>query len=158
VAADPLLPFRIGPIQLTGLRLASIVLFCGFTGFLTPLLVDSWSSGFADRAGTAYAINILGAILGPLFAGFILLPQFSERSATSLLACPLFFIAASITIHFGSKLRFVVCAVAGLLLLVNTHDYEDLYAKREVWRDSTATVIAAGEGFGRKLLVNGIGM
>src|SRR5262245_53005268 len=74
VAADPLLPFHIGPLQLSGLRLASIVLFCGYTGFLTPLLVDSWSSGFADRAGTAYAINILGAILGPLFAGFILLP------------------------------------------------------------------------------------
>jgi spermidine synthase len=158
VAADPLLPFRIGPVQLSGLRLASIVLFCGYAGFLTPLLVESWSSGFADRAGTAYAFNILGAILGPLFAGFILLPQLSERWASALLACPLFFIAGSIAIRFNSKLRFAVCTLAGLLLVVTAHDYENLYAKREVWRDSTATVIAAGQGLGRKLLVNGIGM
>jgi len=158
VAADPLLPFRIGPVQLSGLRLASIVLFCGYAGFLTPLLVDSWSSGFADRAGTAYAINILGAILGPLFAGFILLPRLSERWASALLACPLFFIAGSIAIRFGSKLRFAVCTLAGLLLVINAHDYDHLYAKREVLRDSTATVIAAGQGVARQLLVNGIGM
>jgi len=158
VAADPLLPLRIGPLQLSGLRLSSIVLFCGYAGFLTPLLVDSWSSGFADRAGSAYAVNILGAILGPLFAGFILLPHLSERWASALLSCPLFFMAGWIAIRFGSKLRFVVCTLAGLILVVNSHDYEDLFAKREVWRDTTATVIAAGQGFDRKLLVNGIGM
>jgi len=157
-AADPLLPLGIGPLQLSGLRLASIVLFCGYAGFLTPLLVDSWSSGFADRAGIAYAINILGAILGPLFAGFVLLPQLSERWATALLSCPLFFIAGWIAIRFGSKLRFVVYTLAGLLLVVNTHDYENLYKERAVWRDSTATVVAAGQGFERQLLVNGIGM
>jgi spermidine synthase len=158
VAADPLLPIRIGPLELGGLRLASIVLFCGYAGFLTPLLVDSWSSGFADRAGNAYAVNILGAILGPVFAGFFLLPRLSERWASALLSCPLFFIAWLIAIRFGSKLRVVVCTLAGLLLVVNSHDYEDLYAKREVRRDSTATVIAAGQGFDRQLLVNGIGM
>jgi predicted membrane-bound spermidine synthase len=44
VAADPLLPLG-GDVYSGGLRLLSIALFCSLAGFLTPLLVDSWSSG-----------------------------------------------------------------------------------------------------------------
>ena len=32
-----------------------------------------------DRAGRAYAVNVLGCILGPLLSGFILLPLVGER-------------------------------------------------------------------------------
>jgi MFS family permease len=73
--------------------LGAIVLFCALAGFLTPLLVDSWSSGDPDRAGTAYAVNIAGSIAGPLVAGFCLLPWMGERQATAVLALPLFVIA-----------------------------------------------------------------
>ena len=44
IAADPLVPLRIGTVELSGIRLSAIVLFCALTGFLTPLLVDSSSS------------------------------------------------------------------------------------------------------------------
>src|SRR5205807_188150 len=56
IAADPLVPLRIGTVELSGIRLSAIVLFCALTGFLTPLLVDSSSSGDPERAGTAYAV------------------------------------------------------------------------------------------------------
>ena len=96
VAADPPLPLTLtepGPVS--GLvRLSAIVLFCAVAGFLTPLLVDSWSSGDPDRAGTAYAVNVVGSIVGPLVAGFWLLPWVGERLAIMVLSLPLFAIAA----------------------------------------------------------------
>src|SRR5207249_4941513 len=46
-------------------------------GFLTPQLVDRHSGGDSARAGVAYAVNTVGCILGPLLAGFVLLPVMS---------------------------------------------------------------------------------
>src|SRR5438067_10220961 len=45
-----------------------------------------------------------------------------------------------------------------MFLVRVSHDYEKKYPKHQVRRDYTATVIAAGRGFSRELLVNGIGM
>ncbi len=52
--------------------------------------------------------------------------------------------------------RIDVIAAAHIALL--HQDYEALYPKSKVRRDSTATVIATGEGMGKQLLVNGFGM
>jgi spermidine synthase len=169
-AADPLLPLRIGGTELGGLRLSSIVLFCAYAGFLTPLLVDCWSSGDPDRAGRAYAVNVLGSILGPLVAGFGLLPWLGERWSLLVLSLPLFALAALITFRksfpdptqlhsrFSPKLKYALASIAAILLVTMSHDYEQRFPEREVRRDYTATVIATGEGFDRKLLVNGMGM
>jgi len=146
-----------------------IALFCAVAGFLTPLLVDAWSSGDPDRAGTAYAINVVGSILGPLVAGFWLLPWFGERKAVLALSLPLFVIAAltalrkprvsdqprSVRKH---RLTFAVATLAAVLLFSVSHDYETKYAVREVRRDYAATVIATGTGFDRQLMVNGVNM
>ena len=84
-AADPFLPLNVH------LRIAlGLVPLCGLLGFLTPSLVDRWSEGDPGRAGAAYAVNILGCILGPLIAGFLLLPWMGERGALGVLAAPLF--------------------------------------------------------------------
>ena len=53
--------------------LLGVAPFAGVIGFLTPMLVDRWSGGDPDRAGRAYAVNVVGCILGPLLAGFLLL-------------------------------------------------------------------------------------
>jgi spermidine synthase len=168
-AADPLLPLRIGDSELGGIRLSALVLFCGYAGFLTPLLVDSWSSGDPDRAGKAYAVNVLGSILGPLVAGFWLLPWLGERWALVVLSLPLFVLAgylafrrspdaAQIRPRVGPKLKYALATTAAILLVTMSHDYEKQYAEPEVRRDYTATVIAMGKGFDRQLLVNGVGM
>ena len=62
--------------------------FSGILGFVTPMLVDRWSGGDPDLAGRAYAVNVAGCILGPLVAGFILLPLISERWALFVFALP----------------------------------------------------------------------
>src|ERR1700758_4144292 len=33
--------------------------FCALLGFLTPMLVDRWSGGDPERAGSAYAVNVM---------------------------------------------------------------------------------------------------
>ena len=53
--------------------------FTALLGYLTPMLVDRWAGGDPAKAGKAYAVNVLGCILGPLLAGFLLLPWISER-------------------------------------------------------------------------------
>ena len=46
--------------------LASICPFCAFLGYLTPSLIDEYAAGHPAVAGRAYALNVLGCILGPL--------------------------------------------------------------------------------------------
>lgn len=167
LAADPTL--SLGNIESGIFCLVSIILFCATAGFLTPMLVDSWSAGDPDRAGKAYAVNIAGSIIGPLIAGFWLLPWLGERKSLLALSIPLFAIAALTAFKkaapqpLGKKtsnprILFCVAAIIALLLLNFTHDYETRFADRRVRRDYTATVIAAGKGFERELLVNGSGM
>ena len=164
---DPRL--SLGVIQIVGLRVCGIGMFCAMLGYLTPLLVDSWSSGDPDRAGTAYAVNIAGSIVGPLIAGFWILPWLGEHWAIFALSIPLFAIAAltafrkpSETVRINSgldpRLKFALATVAAILLFSVSRDVETIYAAREVRRDYSATVIATGEGFQRRLFVNGVGM
>jgi predicted membrane-bound spermidine synthase len=170
VTADPRLPIPDGGLVFGIGRAAAIFPFCALVGFLTPMLVDYWSGGNADRAGKAYAANVLGSILGPLLAGFGLLPRIGEGSALVALSLPLFALGL-ITVVQTSKSRasegrsqlipslgYGVAVVLAAALAMFTHDYQNVFAQREVRRDYTATVIATGEGMHKRLLVNGTGM
>jgi spermidine synthase len=126
-------------------------------GFLTPMLVDRWSGGDPDRAGRAYAVNVLGCILGPLVSGFVLLPLVGERVSLLLFSVPwvlLGFQKMSIRTLVPAG---AMAAFAFALFHLST-DYETQFLHREVRRDSTATVIAVGEGKNKLLLTNGVGM
>jgi spermidine synthase len=83
--------FALGAVR----ALFGIVPFSAILGFLTPMLVDHWSGGDPDRGGRAYAVNVVGAILGPLLAGFWVLPWLGERWGLCLMSLPLFFIGFS---------------------------------------------------------------
>jgi spermidine synthase len=142
--------------------------FCAVVGFMTPMLVDRWSRGNPDRAGTAYAVNSVGCILGPLLAGFALLPALGERGALLILALPFFGfsvwfctpLAGVAESRSRSALAMLLTAVSvtAVTLLTLTRDFETLYPGAQVRRDYTATSIAAGEGMQRKLLINGVGI
>ena len=137
-------------------------------GYLTPLLVDRFSGGDPDRAGRAYAVNVAGCIVGPLLAGFLLLPRLSERACLVWLAVPLFAIgwAASRARQAAGepRLRRLLAAAAAcsLLLAAFSSDFNEWLADRhppvETARDYQADVVAAGQGFHRELIVNGAGM
>jgi predicted membrane-bound spermidine synthase len=143
--------------------------FSGAVGFLTPLLVDRWSLGDPDRAGRAYAINVLGSILGPLLAGFCLLPWLGERWSVITLTLPLLAIGLLAAVRSniitgpvdrvrGARATYAFAVVLSLVLASAAESYEQQFPHSEVRRDYTATVIAAGQGMQKRLLVNGVGM
>ena len=141
--------------------------FSAILGFVTPMLVDRWSGGDPDRAGKAYAVNVIGCILGPLATGFMLLPLLSERWVLFALALPWLMIGLAPQWSVGAgpaaeqtlqrKLAYVLAALA-LVGVVTLKGIEDLFFPSQVLRDHTATVIATGEGMNKRLLVNGIGI
>ena len=137
--------------------------FTGLLGLITPMLVDRYSGGDSTRAGKAYAINVAGCILGPLVAGFGLLPFLPERWALVLLTLPWIVIGlAPLVPSRKSQLHTRVGVYVSLALAVSLisggRGIDEDYNHRRVLRDSTATVIATGTGFDRQLLVNGYGM
>ena len=141
--------------------------FSVILGFVTPMLVDRWSGGDPDRAGRAYAVNVLGCIFGPLVAGFILLPLIGERWALFAFALPWLVIGMiprwSVGAEGAARQRWqrslaYGLTVVALVLVFTSQGYEDQFAERQVLRDNTATVIATGEGMEKRLLVNGIGI
>ena len=141
---------------------AGVVPFSCVIGFLTPMLVDRWSAGDPDRAGRAYAMNVLGCIVGPLVSGFLLLPLVGERVAMLLFVLP--WCAMAVPRRNTGKFRLAQqawiygIAAAALAIFVLTRDFETQFPQRKVLRDSTATVIATGTGMHKQLLVNGVGM
>ncbi|MGC1448759.1 MAG: hypothetical protein WA830_01860 [Candidatus Sulfotelmatobacter sp.] len=137
--------------------------FTGLLGFLTPMLVDRYSHGDPGKAGSAYAVNVLGCILGPVVAAFLLLPHMSERWALIILSLPWLFVglrALLPTPGVTSAARAAACALIPLagLLIFSSKGYDEIFPQRQVLRDPTATVIAIGTGMDKQLLVNGYGM
>ena len=159
--ADPRLGWNGGFVEGVARATLAIGPLSGVLGFFTPMLLDRWSGGEPGRAGTAYAVNMLGCILGPLAAGFVLLPSVGERWAIVVFAVPLLVVGLAGSAGApGPRARVLPVAVTALsvALVASTRSYEHAFPQREVRRDYTATVIAHGEGLGRQLLVNGIGM
>ncbi len=143
------------------LRLAlGVVPFSVAMGFLTPMLVDRWSGGDPEKAGSAYAVNVVGCILGPLLAGFLLLPWMSERWVLFLFALPWLVLGSDRMQNktAGRRIGSYAVLLLALLLVFVGRGYEDGFARRVVLRDDTATVVATGEGRRKHLLVNGVGM
>jgi spermidine synthase len=140
--------------------------FSGLLGFVTPMLVDRWSAGDPHKAGSAYAVNVLGCILGPLLAGFLLLPVFSERWVLFILALPWLVmgllpakpeISAAVPLG-GRRIRYALAVIAVALVLLGRDYGSRFHHSHVLLRDHTATIIAAGEGMKRQLFVNGIGI
>jgi predicted membrane-bound spermidine synthase len=146
-------------------RVLSIVPFSGLMGFVTPMLVDRWSEGDPDRAGSGYAVNITGCILGPLLAGFVLLPLMGEHRGLQVLAVPWLVVGLISMSHAGASrvreslkwrvLCYALC-LAAVVVIFDTHSFEQQYPRGHVLRDSTATVLAEGEGMDKRLFVNGV--
>ena len=150
------------PLHLVARVFLGVMPFAGMIGFLTPMLVDRWSGGDPDRAGRAYAVNVMGCIVGPLVCGFLLLPLVGEHWSVLLLALPWFAMAFPIRRAPGfrpfSRASAYGILMLALVVLLTTKDFETQFPDRKVRRDSTATVVAYGEGMQRRLLVNGMGM
>jgi spermidine synthase len=162
--ADPRVPGHVHSRVAIG-----IMPFSFLVGLITPAIVDRFSRGDPDRAGTAYAVNIVGCVLGPLITAFLLLPLVGERLALCAFALPWFVAGLKYRPRFILSIRNMVGSpyVVGTCLLMlgsvavasSTKGFEEQYEPREVRRDSTATIVATGSSrTDKRLLVNGIGI
>lgn len=144
--------------------LASILPLCMSLGYLTPKLIDQISGGSPNEAGRAYAINIFGGILGPLFAGYFLIPQFGVKLTLILLSIPygvvFFNLAHSTEVSRVFKWTIGMTGTLGAIIsiyFVTGSEIPSIISKDSViLRDSTATVVATGEGMSKRLFVNGM--
>jgi predicted membrane-bound spermidine synthase len=145
--------------------LASICPLCAILGYLTPSLIDEYATGDPAVAGKAYAVNVLGCILGPLFACYVLLPWLSERYALILLSLPFFVFYLLLRNSQSRRQQLGWGLAAGAALTASVFlvmDFETMLHRTQkntvVRRDYAATVISFGEALDKRLLVNGIGM
>ena len=146
--------------------LISIFPFCACLGYLTPKLIDQYSSGHPYGVGMAYALNVFGCIMGPLCASYIFLPLLGSKMSLMVLSAT-FLIAMLIKYkHSVFKENWgVLLAVVALFLFFRAGfinvNHEELYARfkgSQIRRDHTATVVSFGNGLEKQLLVNGIGI
>ncbi len=146
--------------------LVSLMPMCAAWGYLTPKLVDQFSKGNPGNVGKAYAANVLGCILGPLAASYLLLPEMSCRPAMILLSLPLglFFLIAiwkktSRTISTVLwTTAYLILFATGLVVMDYEETYRQYYSNPVVHRDYTATTVCLGRDKVKALIVNGVGM
>jgi spermidine synthase len=145
--------------------LLSICPLCAVLGYLTPNLIDEYSLGDPAAAGRAYAINVTGCILGPLVASYVLLPWLGERYGLVVLGLPFlafgFFGTGALSpwYRWSSRLTASALLVWSLFYSVDLAGLVPMRAsKTEIRRDYAASVISAGEGLSKALLVNGVGV
>ncbi len=133
--------------------------FCVLLGLFTPWVLDEQAGNDPARVGRAYAVNLLGCLLGPLVTGFLLLPAVGPKTTSLLLVAPLFLFALAAPVR-AERRRVEQALAVGLAALawLGSRAYESQFARAEVRHDHTATVVATGEGFAKRLLVNGVGM
>ena len=153
---------RMGPVPWK--LLLSLAPLCLLLGYQTPSLVDQASGGDPRVAGRLYALNVMGCILGPLAASYLLLPTWGETKTLAVLTLPLLALAWTTRgSAFGIARRWGLPLAATALLgiaVTGLWTYDDnpmlLAVPHRVLRDTTATVVAYGEGRKKQLLVNGI--
>ena len=82
-------------------RLAASSRSARLLGYLTPSLIDRYSQDEPRLApDRAYAINVIGCVLGPLVAGYVLLPTLGARFGARRACAPF-------PVLFGSALAVV---------------------------------------------------
>jgi len=143
--------------------LVSLFPFCAILGYLTPQLIDEASGGDPRRVGEAYALNIVGCILGPLFASYVLLPWLGAKFSILVLTLPLIVVFLPERRLLGEAWRWAaplvsvgLLAIGGVLCL--SYEVPTKFAHQEVRRDHTATTVSVGSGSQKQLLVNGLGL
>jgi predicted membrane-bound spermidine synthase len=130
-------------------------------GYITPMLVDRFSGGDARLVGRAYGVNVIGCILGPLVAAYLLLPGIGLKGTLLILALPFYLMAIPCLFgRFSGNIWKIGAMAAALVLALRSETYEEKSHRfgEQVRRDYAATVIARGKGMDRRLFVNACGM
>lgn len=155
------------------LGVLGIILCIGFIsyllGYLTPKQIDELSQGNPRIVGLAYAINLLGCIIGPIFVSYLLMPLIGSKFSIILLSLPLIvflFIKNDVIASHQSSNRTVLATM--LILVLITAGFGTTYeewlnvSNKIIKNDYNATVLVAtldeNNPRSKYLMVNGVGM
>jgi predicted membrane-bound spermidine synthase len=155
VLNDPRLDLRTFGVE------ASLFPLCAVLGYLTPKIIDQYSHGSPMNAGRAYAINVIGCVIGPLVASYLLLPEWGVKFSLVWLSLPFIFLFVVYARALRGPIRAFAAITMTALLACSiwvSISYEEKYPGAIVRRDHTATVISVGTGMGKHLYVNGQGI
>ena len=133
----------------------TILLGLAFPIGLTLWAGDSASDETSRKAGTFYSLNVLGAILGSILAGFILLPQLGTR--WSLIAVAALATISSVLLALSERktkpvVAMTIGVVAPLLFLIGARVAADPFdiaferfhrSESLVWREEGAQTTVA---------------
>src|SRR5581483_10633848 len=114
----------------TGMSLVILGLPAAFIGAVLPLMIRAISTEGAPlgaKVGALLTWNTLGAVVGVLFTGFVLMPRAGLRNAFAVLAL-LLGLVAFITAwqrrwRLGASGAAVVCLLAGALFAFGGEDW-----------------------------------
>lgn len=146
-----------------GLGIWGIILCIGFIsyllGYLTPKQIDELSEGNPRIVGLAYAINLLGCIVGPILVAYLLIPLIGSKFSIILISLPLF-----VFLFIKNRTAWVII----LILVLTTGGLGTTYEEwldvpnKIIKNDYNATVMAAtfdkNNPRSKYLMVNGVGM
>lgn len=156
-----------------GLRIWGIVLCVGslsyLLGYLTPKQIDELSRGNPRIVGVAYAVNLLGCIVGPLLASYVLMPSIGSKLSIILLGLPLiaFLFGKNNAISpYQSNNRAALVALSILIVITvglgTTYEEWLDVPNKIIKNDYNATALAAtldkNDPRSKYLMVNGVGM
>lgn len=132
---------------------------CALLGWVTPHLLDMDGKGDPRQSARAYGWNLIGCVIGPLAAGYLLLPLLGPRISLLVLVLPLFafIIAAPVRRETKGASWGIAVLTAGFIMATSV-TFDDQVPPGQVRNDPTATVVAAGEGMNKRLFVNGVGI
>ena len=145
----------------------TIIPFCTVLGYLMPLLVDSYSKGNPYKAGKLYTVNVIGCILGPLAASYILLPYLGVKISLILLALPYTMLLLVLLKQLTTIMKIFPVILSVLFIIISvcytkTYEIPNFSSEEEVFlkRDYSATVLGVvnKKNKEKQLLVNGYGI
>lgn len=145
----------------------TIIPLCTTLGYLMPLLVDRYSKGNPFRAGKLYTVNVVGCILGPLFASYVFLPYLGVKTSLILVALPYIILLLIFLNELSTFMKiFSVCTsvifISTSVFFTKTYEIPSFSSDEEItlMRDYSATVLGVKnkKTNDKQLLVNGYGI
>lgn len=164
-----------GAIQGSAAAILPAALLMGLSFPIALKIAAAWSDGTGRQAsaarsvGRVYALNVIGAIVGALAGGFLILPTLGSRGA--LLALSALYIASGLMLLWlhPRRWRLVPAVALGLVAFVFVSarvpdPFDAAYARRhgagtrEIWRDDgiQTAVSVHGNQFQRILFLDGL--
>lgn len=150
---------------LTSLRIymaIAIGTYAAVLGWLTPLIIERYSKSNPSAAGSAYAVNIAGCVLGPLVSGYFLIPALGAQHSLIILCLPLIammFIERHLILY--KVLAFCLSAMILIPSLFYSSWEEQVFLNprigaKKIYRDYAATTVSYTDKKGwKELIVNG---